>query len=151
MATEHPLMPGQLRGAVREGPETFQQGHSMSGTAKEDVPGMLLLLSLFRLICLKSKNSQPDDHSIHTESTPGCTSYTSAGCDAELAPMQSAVQTRQLGQGIRPMGQRLQQQQITGLSRLQRQTECQLQQQAELRPMETTTPLKLLKKQTRSC
>ena len=66
--------------------------------------------------------------------------------------MQSAVQTRRMVQATRPTGQRQQQQQqMTGLSHLQRRMEHQVQQQAKLRPMDTMTLLKLLNKQTRSC
>ena len=76
---------------------------------------------------------------------------TSAGCDNDLAPMQSAVQTRQPGQVTRPMGQQQQQQQMIWLSHLQSRTERQVPQQAKLKPMDTMTLLKLLNKQTRSC
>ena len=74
MATEHPLLPGQLRSAAREAPETLQQGQSMSGTAEEDVPGVLFLLCLQRLMHFEIKVSRLDDHCIHTE----CTLHT--GC-----------------------------------------------------------------------
>ena len=39
MATEHPLSPGQLRSAAREGPQTLQQEQSTPGNAEDDVPG----------------------------------------------------------------------------------------------------------------
>ena len=47
VATEHPQ---QVRSTAREGPETLQQGRSMSGTAEEGLPGALMLLILQKLM-----------------------------------------------------------------------------------------------------
>ena len=50
---EHPLSPGQLRSAAREGPETLQQEQSTPGTVEKDVPGVLSLYSLQILMQFK--------------------------------------------------------------------------------------------------